>query len=66
MKQGDIHRVEIKNEDGSVDVYETDGVNPPTKNGVPLTEYWDFNLDKHTGLPPKLPTIIRWSEPIKK
>lgn len=56
------YRAKIKKPDGTVDVYETDGVNRPTKNGVPFEP-----------LPPqpnnssrKLPTTIRWSKPIKK
>lgn len=64
MKQGDIHRVEVTNEDGSVDVYETDGINPPTKNGVPIKDYWNWSMDKIPEFKPSLPKTIRWSEPI--
>lgn len=55
------YRAEITNEDGSVDVYETDGINKPTKNGVPFEPLPPqvSNFDR------KLPTIIRWSNPIK-
>lgn len=57
-----IHQVKITNADGTVDVYETDGINKPTKNGVPFEPL----PPQRKVLLPKLPTTIRWSKPIKK
>ena len=54
------YRAEITNEDGSVDVYETDGINKPTKNGVPFEPL----PPQQNNVSRKLPTTIKWSEPI--
>lgn len=51
----------ITNEDGSIDVYETDGINPPTKNGKPIVNYMP---PKKVQPYPRANKIV-WSKPIK-
>jgi len=53
------HRLYITNSEGKVDIYEADGVNNPTKNGVPFEAIPNpNNFDR------KLPSKVMWSSPI--
>lgn len=56
-----VYTVKVTNSDGSVDVYKTDGVNRPTKNGIPFNP-----LPNHKEINPMpLQSKITWSNPIK-